>query len=183
MKLAILALVALAACVPPGPEVKGVVLEPEAEAPPKMGDVTGVLGGVPVAWETYDFSVGAFDASAWIDAYDGPSKWHLVGYPVGQPQADAGKLWVLGDFAAKPVVGLLRGAEVKIVQGSDRDGAALSSEGQTAEVTITALTLPEGSGYGHATGTVTARLCPVRGAKGACSDISLRFDSEIQVSG
>ena len=32
--------------------------------PPKMGEITGTLGGKPVAWETFDYSIGAFDASA-----------------------------------------------------------------------------------------------------------------------
>ena len=77
MRAAFLALL-LAGCVevPPG----GVIPDPGPGHPPKMGDVTGQLGGQAVAWETYDFSVGAFDGSAWVEHFDGPYKLHLAGY-------------------------------------------------------------------------------------------------------
>lgn len=177
----------LAACVPAQtPEQLAAAAEVAAYvapgAPPKMGSISGTLGGKDVAWETFDYSVGAYDASAWVGFQDGVQTLHLGGRPPGQPRSEVGLIAISGDIAGVRKPGALGNVIVLIPEGSDRDGPGLSSVGQRAVMQIDKIDAPQvaASGYGAASGTVTARLCPVAGAVGACQEFVAQFSTEVQ---
>lgn len=186
---ALAAVLALAGCVAsPGPETGGAEDLPPGY-PPKMGALTGTLAGAPAEWQTYDFSIGAFDASAQASAdwQSGEVSVLLIGYPPGAPQADAGRLWVSGDFGQSLRRGAAQAPEVMLVQGKDRDGPRLTSQGQTAELVIDTIGPARPDSYSRrVTGRIRARLCPQGYAAGAalpdCADLALRFDTDLQVS-
>jgi hypothetical protein len=176
MRAALLAL-ALAGCVTA--ETAPVVVEPDGGPgyPPKMGDVSGTLGDRPVAWETFDFSIGAFDASAWVGHFDGPHKLHIGGYTPGDPKSQVDRLTVSGNFPGLPAPGSLRDVEVTIGEG-------VWSVGQSAAMTVERIEVPEGSGYGSASGTITATFCPSNPAILApCRLFQARFSTKVQFNG
>lgn len=145
--------------------------------PPKMGDVTGTLGGTAVAWETFDFSIGAFDASAWVEHFDGPYRLHLNGYPPGNPNAKSDRLRVTGTFAGSPAAGTLQAVE--IVTGADGTFRV-----EAATLVVESIDAPEGSGYGSASGRITASLCPANPAvKAPCQLLDARFATSVQFNG
>lgn len=148
--------------------------------PPKLGDIEARLGGKPSVWETYDFSVGAFDASAWIDYYDG-IVLTLQGFPVGQAEVEGQRLSIRATFDGMVKPGD-QGKAVR-VELFDRnfDGPRQSSKGRAASLTVTRVESgPDTSGYGHISGTFTARLCPMAGKNGPCRQIEGRFDTGMQ---
>lgn len=61
-----------------------VVMDPwDGAGPPAMGTITGEGDGDTITWTTYDFSVGAFDASAWATRDNegrGPERLSILGY-------------------------------------------------------------------------------------------------------
>lgn len=149
--------------------------------PPKMGEIAGNLGKQVVVWETYDFSIGAFDASAWIGRRDGAYQVTLVGYPTGNPKARAGRILIRATYDDLPGVGAVpTSAEINLPD-TDRldEGPRLSSKGQGAEVTLQAISR-EDYAYGRIAGTAKARLCPVGGRDGGCRAITVTFDSRLQ---
>lgn len=162
-----------------------VALEIPEETPPKLGAAEGILGGKRVMWEFFDFSVGAFDASAWVDN-DWTTKvvtFHLVGYAPNEPRERRFRLHVEGDFgmvfhtgaAEAPVV-------VEVLKGADFDGPRLTSEGHPAEVVIESIGPKEENSYlRHVTGRISARVCPKDWLFRSCKDISLRFDTDVQM--
>jgi hypothetical protein len=153
--------------------------DPGPGYPPKMGDVTGQLGGQPVAWETFDFSIGAFDASASVDHFDGPYRLQIIGYTPGQPQSEVDMLRVSGTFAGKPAAGALRSVAVSI-----GDGGAMGSVAQGATLVVERIDAPEGSGYGSASGRITASVCPSNPAvKAPCRLFEARFTTRVQFNG
>ena len=186
----ILAGMVLAGCVPTAqtPEQLAAAAEvaayhpPSPGFPPKMGSISGMLDGKAVAWETFDFSVGAYDASAWVGFQDGVQTLHLRGMQPGNSDSKAGNIVIRGDIAGARVPGALSGVQVSVQQGDDWRGPAFSSQGQVASLAINAIDAPalDKSGYGRASGTVTATLCPVAGAKGACQKFTAVFNTEVQ---
>lgn len=151
--------------------------------PPKMGEVSGTFGGMPVAWETFDFSIGAFDASAWVGVgYETPEvAAHLMAYPVGEPDTKAGRIYAEAEFGAALRTGKGRNVTIEIYQGDDRDGPRLSSEGRRARFFIDSIgPATEGSYNRRVTGRIEARLCPIDWAGKACEDIVLNFDTDMQ---
>ncbi len=154
--------------------------------PPKMGEISGALGKKPMAWETYDFSIGAFDASAWVNEYQGVVTLRLMGYPPGQPKVMAGRVLISADMGkALKKRGKSSAVEVEIYQGEDRDGPRLSNKGVGGKLKITRLKLAPGaaSGYGAIEGVVTARLCPVDWKEQSCHDFNATFKTELQFDG
>lgn len=149
--------------------------------PPKMGEIAGSLGNKAMAWETYDFSVGAFDASAWIGQFDGVYRVSLLGYPPGNPKARAGRLLIRATYADLPVAGAVPVSVEVSISDTDRldEGPRLSSKGRGAEVTLQAISR-EDYAYGRIAGRATARLCPVGGKDGGCRVINVTFDSALQ---
>ena len=170
----------LAGCVPAQvaePDAGVVTPDPDPGYPPKMGDVTGQLGGTAVAWETFDFSIGAFDASAWVDHFDGPYRLHLYGHTPGDPRSDADLLRVTGSFAGGPAKGALRAVEITI--GEDAGWTA-----QSPTMVVERIDAPGGSGYGSASGRITASLCPANPAiKAPCRLFDARFATRVQFNG
>ncbi|MCF1709697.1 hypothetical protein L0V05_12825 [Tabrizicola sp. J26] len=153
--------------------------------PPKMGDVTGTLDGKPVAWETYDFSVGAFDASA-----GATSDWEtkvisvrIIGYTPGDPDSDKMLLRLQGDFGTVLRPGPASGnVEIAILREKDWDGAQLTSAGKRAELVIDSIGPKVPDSYSrHVTGHASAQLCPKKWLFKSCKDIELRFDTDMQV--
>lgn len=154
--------------------------------PPKMGEISGTLGDKPVAWETFDFSIGAFDASAWADA-DWTTKAvtaHLMGYAPGKPDEMAFRILIKGGFGAALRTGAADApVTVAILGGKDIDGPRLTSDGQQAELVIDSIGPKVADSYSRRVmGHVTARLCPKGWLFRKCQDLSVRFDTEMQVS-
>lgn len=152
--------------------------------PPKMGEISGTFGGKPVAWETFDFSVGAFDASAWADR-DWETRQvmaHLMGYEPGKPDEMTDRLFVEGDFGKALRTGRAQGAVVLIVQGQDLDGPRLSSEGRRSRFWIDSIGPKVEDSYSRrVTGRLEARVCPVNWPGQGCRDLVLRFDTDMQM--
>jgi hypothetical protein len=152
--------------------------------PPKMGDVFGALAGETVEWETFDFSIGAFDASAWIGAgYETPEmSFHLMAYPPGEPDTMAGRFHAEADFGAALHIGEGENVVVSIMKGDDIDGARLSSEGQAALLVIDSIGPDRENSYNRRiTGRIEARLCPVDWESQPCQDLILAFDTDMQL--
>ncbi len=152
--------------------------------PPKMGEVAGTLGGDAVRWETFDFSIGAFDASAWVGAgYDAPlMTLHLMAYPPGEPDTMAGRVYAEAEFGAALHVGDGTKVAVSIMKADDIDGARLSSEGQTAVLVIDSIGPAREDSYNRRmTGRIEAQLCPVDWPGQDCQDLVLNFDTDVQL--
>lgn len=166
-----------------------VALEPSdmdmgPDYPPKMGGITGTMGGKPMSWETFDFSIGAFDASAWADA-DWETKEvsaRMMGYKPGLPDDLRGRIYIEGDFGKALRTGAALNPVVEIYRGDDRDGPRLTSEGQRAEFVIDSIGPKVEDSYSRrVTGHVTARLCAKDWPLKPCQDITLRFDTNMQM--
>lgn len=187
-RLLICLAVALPAAALPARADQPVALEAQedlpADYPPKMGEITGTLGGKPVIWETFDFSVGAFDASAWADA-DWTTKEvsaRLMGYKPGLPDDLRGRIYIQGDFGPALRTGAAANPVVEYLRGRDPDGPRLSSEGQTAEFVIDSIGPQVENSYSRrVTGHVTARLCAKDWPLKPCQDITLSFDTDMQM--
>jgi hypothetical protein len=153
--------------------------------PPKLGEISGQMGKKAVAWEFFDFSVGAFDASAWVDR-DWETKavtFHLIGYRPGKSKDMRNRLLVTGGFgkafhtgkAAEPV-------RVSLVKGRDLDGPQLIAGGDRAEVVIDSIGPAQENSYlRHVTGRVSAEICPQDWPSRSCEKISLRFETDVQM--
>lgn len=153
--------------------------------PPKMGEISGTLGKTAVAWEFFDYSIGAFDASAWVDN-DWNTKvvtFHLIGYTPGEPDDMRNRVLVHGDFGLSFRTGKADAPlRVSVVQGEDLDGPQLIAEGPDVELTIDSISAqPENSYLRRVTGQVTAKVCPKDLAEETCQDIALRFDTDVQM--
>ena len=150
-----------------------------------LGEVSGTLGKKAIAWQTYDFSIGALDASVWAGEREGQIVFHLRALPPGKPQSDRMVLFVTADIGRDLRAGAASGdVTVEIPRGKDREGPRLSSEGQTATLMNDQLRRdPENINNGRVSGTVTARLCPVQWMTKSCQDFSAKFDTGMQFDG
>jgi hypothetical protein len=152
--------------------------------PPKMGDVTGTLGDTAKHWETFDFSIGAFDASAWVGAgYETPlMTLHLMAYPPGEPDRMPGRFHATADYGDALRSGEGAKVHVAILRDEDIDGPRLSSEGQPARLVIDAIGPARENSYNRRiTGRIEARLCPVDWPGEVCQDLALTFDTDMQL--
>lgn len=158
--------------------------QPPPGYPPLLGAAKGNLGDKAVMWEFFDFSIGAFDASAWVDS-DWTTKavsFHLMGYVPKEPEEMRFRLHVTGDFGTVFQTGAAEAPLVEVLKGRDIDGPRLTSEGQRAEVVIESIGPKQPDSYlRHVTGRVSARVCPKDWLFRACKDIALRFDTEVQM--
>lgn len=152
--------------------------------PPKLGAAQGTLGDKPVMWEFFDFSVGAFDASAWVDS-DWNTKavsFHLIGYVPDEPEEMRFRLRVVGGFGTAFHVGAAEAPVVEVLKGGDIDGPRLTSQGHPAEVVIESIGPKEENSYlRHVTGRISAHVCPKDWLFRSCKDISLRFETDVQM--
>lgn len=150
-----------------------------------LGDVSGTLGKKVVAWQTYDFSIGALDASVWAGETDGQIVLHLRALPPGKPESDRMVLFVSAGIGKSLRVGPAGGnVTVEIMRGKDRKGAGMSSASLNATLVIDRLVRdPENINNGRVSGTVSARLCPVDWFGKSCQDFSAKFDTGMQFDG
>jgi len=189
---------ALAGCVDEtGPET--VIVAPMMESydtpdgkPPVMGTATFVEGGAEKVLSTIDFSIGAFDASAWFEHMEESMPvFHLTAWPNADSEAKGGILTMEASFGAKVGAGShSTSAKVAELIGTDRSGRRWTSEASgSASVVIDSFkpdTPGSSSGYGHATGHYTAHICsgdgdPVRYSPSPrCRDVSGDFDTNVQ---
>ena len=184
MRRAVLGFLALAGCM----EVQGPAVQGPGD-PPKIGSAVADLGGTVRAWDLYDYSVGAYDASVQVYDYNGQARFSLTGDGVGQPNSKAGQLRITAEMARQTQTGALAKPVVEVIAGEDFDGARLTSVGSRAEVVLDSLT-PMGpqSEYGHVTGHFSATLCeatgqPARVDRTACQQITGTFSSDLQIGG
>ena len=158
--------------------------QPPPGYPPKLGAASGRLGQKAVAWEFFDFSIGAFDASAWVDS-DWSSKavtFHLMGFAPGDPDDKRFRLRVSGDFGQVFQAGAATAPLIEVLRGDDLAGPRLTSSGQRAEIVIESVgAQPENSYLRPVTGRIEARLCPKAWLFKSCQDMSLRFTTKVQI--
>jgi len=162
-----------------------VYMPPPEGWPWKLGDVFGKVGKSAMIWETYDFSIGALDASVWAGNPWGPVQFWLRGMKPGRPESTERVLQITATFGDALHVGTAQGPVlVEIFQGAKSDGPRMSSEGRNASLTIRTLEKdPDDINYGTVTGTVTARLCPIRWPKKTCQDFNANFTTRMQFDG
>jgi hypothetical protein len=154
--------------------------------PPKMGEISGTLGGKAVAWETFDFSIGAFDASAQAtqDGASGEVTLRLVGHRPGEPDNRQMRATIEGSFGPALRPGAAADVEIAIYRGADWDGPRLTSAGQNAELVIDSIGPKVADSYSRrVTGHASARLCPKNWLLKSCQDVVLRFDTDVQIDG
>jgi hypothetical protein len=159
--------------------------------PPKLGTAQLNAEGTVQIFTTYDFSVGAFDASAWFDSENDVPRFTLTGYPGENPDAETGLLRVTAHLPNGSAAGSA-GTEVlvEIWQEGKRNGAKLTSVGHPASLVLDSFTQESDgtSGYGHASGRFTATLCPGAGDPAQvtlgtqCHEVSGSFDTGVQYS-
>ncbi len=149
-----------------------------AEGPPKMGRVIVEGDGDRVVWSTYDFSVGAFDASAWVTATGGGTGPQLVTI-MGYLSHDMKEHRVLiragvGGYAAGPGQGTLR------LIDADIDAPTMSG---LITLDVQKLQRDEAdAAYGDFRATGTGTLCATDDASN-CFDVTLDIDTRIQFGG
>jgi hypothetical protein len=155
--------------------------------PPKMGDISGTLGGKAIAWETFDYSIGAFDASAQarVDWETKVVSLNIMGMKPGKPDDDRQRIWIKADFGNTLQPGPAAGvAQVLFLRGKDSDGPRLVSDGATAKVVLDSIGPQVADSYSRRMrGHVSARLCPVGWVFKKCQDVTLRFDTDVQIDG
>ncbi|MEO8242149.1 MAG: hypothetical protein ABI832_07525 [bacterium] len=174
-------LVALSACVtPPAPPN---ALPPGY--PPKIGEVTAELNGTAQHWETYDYSIGAFDAAVQVMGYNEELQFRLLGAQVGKPEEDSNRLFIKAVMTRPTVGGGLTKPVIEIVAGRDTDGLRLSSIGSPTEVVLDRITAKADGAYGHVTGHFSTMLCgangdPARIDRKTCQPFHGSFSSDLQ---
>jgi hypothetical protein len=176
---------AMALCLPAlAQEVLTIPPELPEGYPPKMGEISGEMGGKSVTWETFDFSVGAFDASAWADR-DFDTKRisaHLTGYAPGDPDNRTGRLIAEASFGKALRTGKGKQPLIEVLKGEDSDGPRLSSKGQSARFVIDSIGPKVPDSYSRRVkGRIEAQLCPIDWAEETCQPITLRFDTDMQM--
>ena len=159
--------------------------------PPAMGDVIMTDKGKTFVFTTFDFSIGAFDASAFFLGMESETpSFRLSAWPGGNHEAEMGVLRLTGSFAGKVTPGAqAKDAVVEISIEKDRDGRRWTSEGGPALLVIDEFTPDQpgfSSGYGRARGHFEARICsgdgePAVVPKNArCRDVAGQFETAVQ---
>ena len=191
MRVLLVAALALAGCEAAVPEQLGVVYDPAEhmpdDYPPRIGGVAALLNGQGMVWDTYDYSIGAFDSSVQITDFNGETRFFLTGQPVGQPDVDEKQLRLFAVMTGPDQRGALTAPEIEFFEG-DWNGPRLSSVGSVAEVVLDSIVLDEGGYGGQVKGHFSATLCEADGEpivvdKTKCQPISGTFDSRLQISG
>jgi hypothetical protein len=173
----------------------------EAELPDgypwKLGDVAVTLDDKTRAYTTYDFSIGAFDASVQFrDHVDcsgdgactetGKVALVMVAYPDANPDAEGDLVVVKGIFPRLPDRARRTGAvTVEIRNPGGVEGRSLISKGR-AKLTLTEVRRgKDGSdSYGTLAATVTATVCEAKDEAlikdGACHSFRAEFVTDVQ---
>jgi len=152
--------------------------------PPVMGAVTATVGGRALTWQTYDFSIGAFDASAWVGDTDDNVTLHIMAYPEGQPEKMEDRLHIVAEFGLFPSPGGPADTVlIEVLGEKDIDGRKLTSGTTPVVFTLEEFTRSSYA-YGHARGRFEATLCLKRSKTAQvsrkCQQIRGRFDTDIQ---
>lgn len=165
--------------------------------PWKMGEASVVLDGQTRPYTSYDFSIGAFDASVQFrDHYDcsgsgackdtGKVLLALGFHPGTDHQADIDVIHARAVFPRLPKgAAKTRDVEVEWRLEDDFQGRKWLSKGP-AKVKLTAVERGrDGSdSYGHLTGTLTATICEAVDESlvpdGECHSLAISFDSDVQ---
>ena len=188
MRLVLLVLVLLAGCQAGGTGEHVIEINPADHLPegypPRIGDVAGLLNGQAMAWDTYDYSIGAMDAAAQIRDNQGVVEFVLIGAPIGEPRNRENRLSLLGRMSGKLAAGPVAAPLVEIT-GPVWDGPRQSSSGQSVEIVLDQVLDSKDGGYGHAVGHFSAVICaatgfPVQVDATRCQPISGTFDTDIQ---
>lgn len=159
--------------------------------PPVMGGVVLTEKGQDTPYMTYDFSIGAFDASAFfLKMETGEPTFTLTAWPDSNPDATEGILRVKGQFTGKIEPGSRDDkAVVAITIRDDFQGRRWTSEGGEGVLVIDSFKpeMPESSsGYGHATGHFEARICSADGdpavvaPNARCRQVTGSFETDVQ---
>jgi hypothetical protein len=152
--------------------------------PPVMGTVALTDGSLPEAvWTTYDFSVGAYDASAWFGRPGGgPVTLTITAYPDANPRAENGLVRLVVELPGVPTgPGPLPEGVMALIDGRDWNDPVASGP---ASVTLTGITREQAeSGYGTISGTFTGGFCEEVGDLTECRDLTGRFDTRVQFDG
>lgn len=148
--------------------------------PPRLGSVAAVIDGTAAGWETFDFSVGAFDASAWFMKVDEAVVLTVNGYPDGNPRAEDGLIRIAATFGtAIPAAGTVTQGFVSIV-----DDRAWDTPRLRGPVTVTVDTIRRDaatSGYGDLTARLAGEICAAAG--GDCREITGTITTRFQYDG
>ncbi len=152
--------------------------------PPVMGNMSATLDGRRMAWQTYDFSVGAFDASAWVGDDDDNVTLRIMAFAPGKPDQNADRLRIVVEFGLSPTPDdTPRPALIEVLAEDDIDGRKLTS-GKTPGVVVLDTFSRDGYVYGRTSGSFEALICFKRGPKSKvtsqCKPIKGRFDTAIQ---
>ena len=158
----------------------------DPDYPPVMGEINATLAGEAITWQTYDFSIGAFDASAWATPEGGQTVLHLMGYAPGKPDDLTERVSIIARFDGPAVSGATPATVMaEILQTEDWEGARLTSAGKTALFVLDRIDRQGDESYGHASGHFEATLCfaltedaPVDDQQ--CSVLLGAFDTEVQ---
>ena len=191
MRVLLVAVLALTGCQAAVPDEMGIEVNPAdylpEDYPPRIGGVAAVLNGQGMVWDTYDYSIGAFDSSVQITGFNGETRFFLNGEQVGQPNLDKNRLRLFALMTGPDQRGALNAPEIEFIEG-DWDGPRLSSVGSAAEVVLDSIVVDEGGYGGQVKGHFSATLCegngdPIVVDKTKCQPISGTFDSRLQISG
>jgi hypothetical protein len=158
--------------------------------PPQIGVVTAEMDGTTVSWNTYDYSIGAFDASVQVLGYGDKPELRLMGET--GPSSRSNRLVMKSSMRTKLQKGTLQDPLIELIAGEDMNGTRLTSAGGSrAEIVVDAITVdPEREVVGHIKGHFSANLCAAESDpqgyvvdRGACHTISGSFESDMQFSG
>jgi hypothetical protein len=159
--------------------------------PPAMGGAVLTEGADTFYFTTFDYSIGAFDASAFfLGMESGAPTFTLTAWPNGDEDAKSGLLRVEGTFSGVIGPGSTDAAAVVAISIKETfRGRRWTSEGGEGVLVIDSFvpqTPGSSSGYGHATGHFTARICSADGdpavvAKNArCRAVTGSFETDVQ---
>lgn len=144
------------------PEPPFVALMGQADRPlPIIGSIPATYDGVPVLWQTLDFSLGAIDPSANMSRYDGTVSFYMSGHLPGQDfREHYGRLRIEAELPAGPVPGLGNVIEIAVIDVPGYDAPRYVG-GADARLEITSVALPtdEFSVFGQVSGNFSGTLC------------------------
>lgn len=168
------------------PELEFVALVGEPERPlPIIGAIPATYDGVPVLWQTLDFSLGAIDPSANLSRYDGTVSLYLGGHLPGQDfRENYGRLRIEAELPAGPVPGPAKVIEIAVIDVPGYDVPRYVG-GADAKLEMTAISPPtdEFSVFGQISGNFSATLCRAESQtatpdRADCKTIEGTFETE-----
>ncbi len=195
----IMSLIWLSACVSEG--VGREIIPAAGELPEgypwKMGDGVVSRDGAARDYATYDFSLGAYDASVQFRKdYDcsgvgsckdtGKVVLSLGAYPGADPDADADVVHINGLFAALPDSPASTQTVSVVITGPDGRGGKTEVSNGPAELKVTSIARGrDGSdNYGLLTASVTATVCEAKDGVlikgGQCHAFTANFSTQVQ---